>query len=114
MLGKILFTTGLYLVGKHVYGLVEITEAEREWSKKEIAFAFARKNVGNVIKSAKGSILYLLYGNGLRVEYENQQAYINDGSKEIMIIDDELLNNIGIITNAKIYESGFKWDKLIY
>lgn len=111
MLAKLLIGTGLLFIGKHVHSLLELTDHEKKMEQLHNAIQFSFNNVGKVVKSKNGTKLYLLWNRGSRVEYVSQQAYINHGSKEIMVISDELLNSIPIITNAKIFEDGFKWDK---
>jgi len=62
-------------------------------------------NNGKAVKIVNSTQLYKIV-RGLRVAYENQQAYINDGSPEIITLSQAEFSKIGEITNAKIYAAG--------
>ena len=64
-------------------------------------------NEGKAIKTATGAKLYKIVRR-LKVEYVNQQAWINDGSPQIITLSDEDFNKIGEISNAKITEAGYR------
>jgi len=59
------------------------------------------------VKSAAGTKLYKIV-RGLKVEYVSQQAYVNDGSPQVITLPDAEFEKMGEITNAKIYETGYK------
>ena len=60
---------------------------------------------GKAVKMANSTQLYKIV-RGLKVAYENQQAYVNDGSPEIITLSQAEFSKIGEITNAKIYAAG--------
>lgn len=110
MIGKLLIGAGAYFLGSHIYGLLALTQSEEQAARTAKAFAVAKTLVGKVVKKAGSDKLYLLWNRGTKVEYTSYQAYVNDGSKEIVVLSDEIFDNIGTTTNAHINETGFYWD----
>jgi hypothetical protein len=60
---------------------------------------------GKVVKRTNDTKLYRVY-NGRRILYENQQAYINDGSRPIITLTEAQISKIPETTNDMFFEVG--------
>ena len=111
MTGKLLVIGGIAAIGYYIKQTLDLSDSEKQALLVREAGNLAKTLVGKVVKSPNNSTLYLIKAPAVKVAYTNYQAYINDGSKEIVILSDRIINAIGLSTNAHIGESGFYWDK---
>jgi len=94
---KIILVVGIaaYLYRENIFGTEKLTELPS-----------VSTHIGKAVSSPGSSIIYKINTRGLKVAYENEQAWINDGSPEFVELSDAELNALGEITNAMYFEIG--------